>query len=57
MRPASAPATPKRTAVPWATVLPMGRAGRGDWVKFGAKDYPDWPAVTANLLSDPKDTK
>jgi len=26
-------------------------------VKFGAKDYPDWPAVTANLLSDPKDTK
>ena len=57
MGPASAPATPEPTAVPWATVLPMGRAGRGGRVKFGAKDYPDWAAVTANLLSDPKDTK
>ena len=50
MGPASVPATPKPTAVPWATVLPMGRAGRGYWMKFGANDYPDRLTVTANLL-------
>ena len=29
----------------------------GEWVKFGADDYPDWPAVTAYLLPDPKGMK
>ena len=29
----------------------------GEWLKFGADPYPDWPAVTAYLLSDPKGTK
>ena len=29
----------------------------GEWLKFGADDYPDWPAVTAYLLPDPKGTK
>jgi len=38
----------------------------GEWVKFGAVEYPDWPAVpaypdwpavTAYLLPDPKGTK
>ena len=57
MWPASALVTPTSTAVPWTTVLTMGRASRGDRVKVGAKDCPDWVAVTANLLLDPKDTK
>jgi len=29
----------------------------GEWVKFGADGYPDWPAVTAYLLPDPKGRK
>jgi hypothetical protein len=29
----------------------------GDWVKFGADDHPDGPAVTAYLLPDLKETK
>ena len=29
----------------------------GEWVKFGADDYPDWPAVTGYLLPDPMGTK
>ena len=57
MWPALALVAPTSTVVPWVTVLTMGRASRGDWVKFGASDYPDWPAVTANLLADSKDTK
>ena len=57
MWPALALVAPTSTVVPWVTVLTIGRASRGDWVKFGASDYPDWPAVTANLLADSKDTK